>query len=219
MTPKWSTSKSSTACFCPPCSSRATAAPKCTPRHWSPPPAALRPTSNGSSNIGARPPTIFSFAARPIIAGLFLKCCWQTACRRSATPTNATRSRSTLVRRNSTAASSPATIRLCSALSSTNTPHAFTTRARISGQNATPSGDASSQPNPTRSPTSSSTPARATALCRRCFRRSRPVRSRGSPISSSSIPQRWKKPLPSSMRPCDPAPSTTPSSTIAAPKD
>ncbi len=32
--------------------------PMCAPRRWSPPPAALRPTSNGSSNIGARPPTI-----------------------------------------------------------------------------------------------------------------------------------------------------------------
>ena len=30
----------------------------CAPRPWSPPPAASRPTSNGSSNTGARPPTI-----------------------------------------------------------------------------------------------------------------------------------------------------------------
>ena len=43
-------------------------------------------------------------------------------------------------------------------------------------------------------------------------------RSRSSPASSSSIPPRWKRPSPISTPRCSPAPSTTPSSTIAAPK-
>jgi tricarballylate dehydrogenase len=73
-------------------------------------------------------------------------------------------------------------------------------------------------PSPTRSPTSFSTPARATVSCRRCSRRSRPAASALSPPSSNSIRPRWKKPSPTSTPRCGPAPSTTPSSTIAAPK-
>ena len=38
------------------------------------------------------------------------------------------------------------------------------------------------------------------------------------PASSSSIRPRWKRPSPTSTPRCGPAPSTTPSSTIAAPK-
>ena len=43
-------------------------------------------------------------------------------------------------------------------------------------------------------------------------------RSPSSPASSSSIRPRWKRPSPISTPRCGPAPSTTPSSTIAAPK-
>ena len=43
-------------------------------------------------------------------------------------------------------------------------------------------------------------------------------RSPNSPASSSSIRRRWKRPSPISTPRCSPAPSTTPSSTIAAPK-
>ena len=56
------------------------------------------------------------------------------------------------------------------------------------------------------------------ASCRRCFRRSRPTRSPSSPASSSSIRRRWKRPSPTSTPRCGPAPSITPSSTIAAPR-
>ena len=58
----------------------------------------------------------------------------------------------------------------------------------------------------------------ATASCRRCFRRSRPARSPSSPANSSSIRPRWKRPSPISTPRCGPAPSITPSSTIAAPR-
>ena len=54
---------------------------------------------------------------------------------------------------------------------------ASTTRARTSGRSATRSGAGWSPRSPTRSPTSSSMRARATASCRRCFRRSKPDRS------------------------------------------
>ena len=43
-------------------------------------------------------------------------------------------------------------------------------------------------------------------------------RSPSSPASSSSIRRRWKRPSPNSTPRCGPAPSITPSSTIAAPK-
>ena len=43
-------------------------------------------------------------------------------------------------------------------------------------------------------------------------------RSPNSPASSSSIRRRWKRPSPTSTPRCSPAPSITPSSTIAAPK-
>ena len=58
----------------------------------------------------------------------------------------------------------------------------------------------------------------STASCRRCFRRSRAPPSPNSPASSSSIRPRWKRPSPNSTPRCSPAPSITPSSTIAAPK-
>ena len=92
------------------------------------------------------------------------------------------------------------------------------TRARISGRSATRSGADWSPRSRTRSPTSSSIPASSPASCRRCFRRSRARRSPNSPASSSSTLPRWKRPSPNSTPRCSPAPSTTPSSTIAAPK-
>ena len=58
----------------------------------------------------------------------------------------------------------------------------------------------------------------STASCRRCSRRSRRRRSPNSPASSNSIRRRWKRPSPTSTPRCGPAPSTTPFSTIAAPK-
>ena len=97
---------------------------------------------------------------------------------RSAIPPSATRSRSTRGRRNTTAASSRGSTAWCSASSSTSTLSASMTRARTSGRSATRSGAAWSPASPTRSPTSSSTRPRSTCSCRRCFRRSRPDRSR-----------------------------------------
>src|SRR5216683_1956016 len=59
---------------------------------------------------------------------------------------------------------------------------------------------------------------RRAVLRRRCSRRSRPARSPSWPANSNSIRRRWKRPSATSMRRLGPAPSITPSLTIAAPR-
>ena len=118
------------------------------------------------------------------------------ACRRSAIRPSATRSRSTRARRNSTAASSRGTTAWCSASSSTSTRERFYDE----GEDIWPKRYAiwgrlvAAQPDQI-AYIIFDCQRRATASCRRCFRRSRRGTHRASsPASSSSIRRRWKRP-------------------------
>ena len=96
---------------------------------------------------------------------------------------------------------------------------ASTTKARTSGRSATRSGAGWSPRSPTRSPTSSSTASVARQLHADAVSADRgATRSPNWPASSISIRRRWKRPSPNSTPQCGPAPSITPSSTIAAPR-